>query len=371
MTHTKKLFLGHTGKRIYSSPASQAKNPWLAVNLSMFFPGLGQFYAGKLGRGFIWLIIELFLLIYSVWSIFSPDGQTLTGLIGFSLVIIVYLCNILDAHFCVYIQSRHQNPEKIPRKQKNPWFGVFASRVLPGLGQFYNQQSFLGLFFLSSALIFLQLAYKFSSLFLIPPTLTAIATYHAYLSFPYDRKNLHLSQRSLLAIMVGLIFAWGLISNQIPQWIHQRLELFVIPSESMQPTLQINDRIFVKKSQFYTPKRGDVVVFQPPEVMKTMEPESTGFFIKRIIASPGEKVKINQGIVYINDRPLSEDYIAEAANYELKEVTVPANHYFMLGDNRNNSFDSHLWGFLPEENIFGQAYKIYWPCDRVKSLIKT
>jgi signal peptidase I len=369
MTHSKKLAVQKQKKQVYLSPLQGYKDPWLAVNLSMFFPGLGQLYAGKVLRGLIWLITQVFLIIYACWSIFAAEGQTMTGLLCLSLAVSLYLGNILDAHLCVYYQYQSQIGEKIPRKRKNPWFGMFASRILPGLGHFYNQQSFTGLFFLSTALVFLQLENKFSTFLIVPPTLTAIATYHAYITFPYSQDKFHLSQRSLMAIMVGLIFIWGLISPQIPNWIDQKLELFVIPSESMQPTLEVNDRVFVQESVSYKPQRGEIVVFQPSETIKAIDPQPGDFYIKRVIATPGEKVAISQGIVYINEQPLQEDYIAELPNYDLAGVIVPPNCYFMLGDNRNNSFDSHIWGFLPQEDIFGRAYKVYWPSERVKSLI--
>lgn len=347
-----------------------SKDPWLSVNFSMFFPGIGQLYAGKFLRGLLWMISEIILIIYALVSIFSPQGKLVTGLICLFLSLVIYLTNILDAHLCVYYQYKNEICEKIPRKRKNPWFAVFASRILPGLGQLYNQNSVLGLVFLSASLIFLQLEGSFSSLLLIPPTLAAIATYHAYVTFPYPKESFRLSHRSLVAIMVGLIFAWGLISNYIPQWIDQRLELFIIPSESMQPTLQVGDRVFVSESKTYRPQRGDIVVFRPSEELKALDPNVAEFYIKRVIAKPWEKVQIDYGIVYINDQPLEENYIAQPPNYQWGPAIVPPDQYFVLGDNRNNSFDSHAWGFLPKEDIFGNAYKIYWPVERVKSLIR-
>nr|WP_049858559.1 signal peptidase I [Gloeothece citriformis] len=335
----------------------------------MFFPGLGQVYGGKWGRGLIWISIELSLIIYGLIAIFSPKGNLLSGLICLLVSLGIYLINLLDAHLCIYYQYQDQKLEKIPRKHKNPWFAVFVSRVLPGLGQLYNQQSVIGLILLSASLIFLKLESFYSSLLVIPPTLAAIATYHAYIAFPYPKKKYHFSYRSIVAIMVGIIFGWGLIYNYIPQWIDQKIELFIIPSNSMEPTLQIGDRFFVSESQTYRPQRGDIVVFSPSETIKELDPEVAEFYVKRVIGKPWEKVQINNGIVYINDQPLKETYLAETANYQLDPVIIPPNHYFVLGDNRNNSFDSHVWGFLPREVIFGQGYKIYWPINRVRSLI--
>ncbi len=140
----------------------------------------------------------------------------------------------------------------------------------------------------------------------------------------------------------------------------------------MQPTLQVGDKILVKKSSPYLPKRGDLIVFKEPKVAKALDSDPYKkdiFFIKRIIGEPGQVVRVSGGVVYVNDQPLQEPYIAEPPAYELAPETVPSESYLVLGDNRNNSFDSHVWGFLPKRQIVGQAYKIYWPPERIRSLL--
>jgi signal peptidase I len=107
---------------------------------------------------------------------------------------------------------------------------------------------------------------------------------------------------------------------------------------------------------FRRPQRGDVVVFRFPG-----NPERD--FIKRIIGEPGDTVEIKNGTVYIDGNPLDEPYITNKPTYNYGPTEVPPKQYFVLGDNRNNSYDSHVWGFLPEENIIGQAWLSYWPKD--------
>ncbi len=103
------------------------------------------------------------------------------------------------------------------------------------------------------------------------------------------------------------------------------------------------------------PTRGDVIVFKPPT-----NPDDD--YVKRVIALPGEKVQVIRGQVYINDQPLPEPFEPTPGTYSMHEsVIVPEGHIFVLGDNRNNSNDSHNWGTLPLENIVGRAWISYWP----------
>lgn len=138
-----------------------------------------------------------------------------------------------------------------------------------------------------------------------------------------------------------------------------------IPSGSMLPTLQINDRLIVDKLsyEFRDPKRGDIVVFSPTETLKAQNFKDA--FIKRVIALPGETVEVRDGRVYVNNQPLQERYIEERPNYQFGPVTVPPNQYLVLGDNRNNSYDSHYWGFVPRHNIIGRAVVRFWPLNRL------
>jgi signal peptidase I len=107
---------------------------------------------------------------------------------------------------------------------------------------------------------------------------------------------------------------------------------------------------------FSPPQRGDIIVFRYPK-------EPSRDFIKRVIGVPGDVVEIKNGVVYVNGRPLQENYTADAPSYFAAAEQVPDGQYFVLGDNRNNSSDSHIWGLVPEENIIGRAWFSYWPPD--------
>ena len=140
-----------------------------------------------------------------------------------------------------------------------------------------------------------------------------------------------------------------------------------IPSESMYPTLTTGDRLIVEKVsyKFHPVNRGDIIVFQPPQQLQVQGYQANQAFIKRAIATSGETVKIEDGIVYVNEQPLTENYIAQMPNYKLISVTVPKGKLFVMGDNRNNSNDSHIWGFLPQNNIIGRAVFRFWPLNRI------
>lgn len=147
-----------------------------------------------------------------------------------------------------------------------------------------------------------------------------------------------------------------------------------IPSESMVPTLQVNDRLIVEKVsyRFHSPERGDIVVFMPPSAagkycLGIQDPnvKIKDAFIKRVVALPGEKVEVKGGTVLINDQPLPENYIAAKPDYQLAPSVVPPNAFLVLGDNRNNSCDGHFWGPVPRENIIGRAAFRFWPPNRI------
>ena len=159
-----------------------------------------------------------------------------------------------------------------------------------------------------------------------------------------------------------------------------------IPSSSMEPTLLIDDRLIIDKLsiRWSKPKRGEIIVFNPPN--HPVVPDPSKVYIKRVIGLPGDRVSIREGKVFINNSPLNEPYIASPINYTLPTTddtlcrgcftpanvgedkgnlyfTVPQGNYWVMGDNRNQSLDSHAWGFMPEDNLVGRATFRYWPFD--------
>lgn len=129
---------------------------------------------------------------------------------------------------------------------------------------------------------------------------------------------------------------------------------FRIESVSMQPNLWEGEYVIVDKVSYSlgSPQRGDIVVFEKP---------GQADLIKRVIGLPGDTVEVRNAQVFVNGTPLTEPYVANPPNYAFGPVQVEPGRYFVLGDNRSNSSDSHVWGTVAGDTIVGRAWLIYWP----------
>ena len=138
--------------------------------------------------------------------------------------------------------------------------------------------------------------------------------------------------------------------------LHTTVGSFKVYGTSMMPGIKDGEYIMVAKISYYfgPPQRGDVIVFDSPR-----NPGSD--LIKRVIGIPGDTIEIKDNRVFLNKQPLNEPYILEKPVYRYPEQQVPPGNYFVLGDNRNNSSDSHTGWLLPKENIIGKALFSYWP----------
>jgi signal peptidase I len=137
---------------------------------------------------------------------------------------------------------------------------------------------------------------------------------------------------------------------------HFLFENYMVVGHSMDTTLEDEQYLVVSKLAYrlHDPQRGDIIVFRDPK-------SSDRKLIKRVIGLPGEVLEIRQGQVFIDQQQLDEPYITNPGRYSVPPTPIPADHYYVLGDNRNNSSDSHNWGTLSSERIVGKAWLSYWP----------
>ncbi|HET7445973.1 MAG TPA: signal peptidase I [Solirubrobacterales bacterium] len=184
----------------------------------------------------------------------------------------------------------------------------------------------------------------------------------------------------IVALALGLALA-------IQAWL---IKPYQIPSESMEPTLDVGQRVLVNRFiyDFKDPKIGDIVVFHPPAgadgngpecgvhrqnnepCPKPTAAESSQNFIKRIVAGPGDTLSVKEGHPVVNgvektDEPYTNPCGGGYSCNMPTTIKIPPGHYFMMGDNRGASDDSRFWGPVPEDWIIGEAFATYWPPDRI------
>ncbi len=171
--------------------------------------------------------------------------------------------------------------------------------------------------------------------------------------------------RSFIKELISIVVIALVLSLALRSWV---IEGRIVPSKSMLPTIQVKDRLLVNKLIYHLedPHRGDIMVFRPPYEIGARDD-----YVKRLIAIPGDKVEIKKGNLYINNQVQQEPYLVAEMDYNFGPVIVPPNSYFVMGDNRNNSFDSHLWGsWLTRDHLIGKAFAIYWPTNHLQTLTR-
>ena len=177
---------------------------------------------------------------------------------------------------------------------------------------------------------------------------------------PNQKKEKQTSWLAIFSlILLAVLLRWQVIE---PRW---------IPSGSMLPTLEIKDRILIEKirprikmGQQGHLERETIVVFYPPQQLIDAGYAKNSALIKRLVGLPGDKLEVQKGKLIRNGKEIKESWLRGPMNYEMKEVTIPKHYLWVLGDNRNNSLDSHLWGYLPEEKVIGTAIWRYWPINK-------
>jgi signal peptidase I len=366
---------------------SPGKEPWLAVILSKIFSGIGHIYAGEVLKGWILIAIGILLNIATFWFCYSPQGNTLIA-IGLLISLLIFVIwSWVDAHKSAK-KTNNSDFEELRLRSKDAWLAAFISSFIPGIGHVYLRKWIFVTIFI--ALWIIGLFYSRSNLLMVLALWVYhfFVVYHAYISAPSHRE----SSRKLILVVCGcLLLSTTFLGTALIASRMFLVEARYMPSSSMEPTLQINDRLLIDKISYRlrNPIQSELIVFQPPNNPFL---KANNVLLKRLIGLPGDRIAIRNGKVLINGKALDEPYIAEPPAYTLpfddpndcpscfqpqdivkvnsiSSFTVPANQYWVMGDNRNNSLDSHIWGFLPAENIVGRVYVRYWPVDnRVRDL---
>lgn len=351
------------------------KEPWLGVVLSSFLAGIGQIYCGRIWRGSMLILVSLTLYSLCFWSWLSATCDVLVSIALPLISLAIWIWNLFDAYRC----ARQRNPEdfEIERKLgKDPWLALFLSDLIPGLGHLYLKRWLLGIVFLIVSGILLIVSVNYPLLYVsLWAFFSMFVCYHAYMMTPLRRQA---TQRTILIIAIAILcshllnydrhvfrkyFIETFVMGTNP-WLADIIPPDVSAGPAMKPTLLPGDRILVRKSKTYVPKRGDVVAFKPPE-----DPED--IHVKRVAALPGETLEIRDKILYIDGRrvqhPALQDIEYPPRDFlgmEGKLYRVPKDHIFIIGDNSVNSWDSRAFGAVPLGDVIGRAYKIYWPLSR-------
>lgn len=354
------------------------KQPWKAVFLSLLLPGAGQIYGGNKSRGiiFIFVYISLYLSLSSgfLGFLFLEDAQTsrLFALIAIASGVGLFIFSIyvlFNAYKLAknYNANHHLTIEKDIKKK--PWLSVFLSYLVPGIGQFYNKQTLKAIAFIIIAVGFNYIAGIYYLFFIILMPFYLFVLKDAFDSAEkINGSNQKFLEKENIVIKIFVIVM--ILFNFFP--FHDifkiQIQAFKFPSGSMLPTLEIGDHILVNKTEKAKDsiKRGDIIVFRYPENPKKD-------FIKRVVGVGGDIIESRDKKIFINGSVIQEPYVQHtdsairAGKNEPRDnfgpFIIPQNKFFVMGDNREQSYDSRYWGYVPRTDIKGKAFKIYWSWD--------
>lgn len=266
----------------------------------------------------------------------------------------------------------------IPRPNHRRWVGVLLSFLISGAGIFLAGNRKAGLRWLLGLTFLWMMLVVLTPVPVIPgiAAFVALAACFAVLSL----WMLVLSYKPVpkLGIWGWLLFLalWGVLRGLTAPVARQFAWPFAIPTGSMEPTIERGDHVFVQASAYWftAPSRGDVVVFRTDALDSAMLPKGQ-FYVKRVAALPGEKVRLDDGRLLVNGQPIPGPAVLTGNNFggppspmltaTSNLYVVPPESFFVVGDNATNSLDSRAYGAIPRRAIIGRGTKIYWPVGRI------
>jgi len=266
----------------------------------------------------------------------------------------------------------------VNNKPRKWWVAGLLSLCEPGLGQIYNGQARKGLIFFAVSFLWMPLLIfcvnsnkiqLFIVLFVIFAVFYYIAVIADAIYSGHKLKiNYILKKYNKTIVYIGAVIFVFVINTVISSYIKSNyIQAYKIPSKSNEPTLLVGDHILADQSlAARDPGHGDFIIFEYP-------PDPEKDFIKRVIAIGSDVVEIQDKVLLINNMVINENYVIHSESRILSvgiasrdnfgPVTVPENSYFVMGDNRDNSYDSRFWGFVEKSKIKGIVKNIYWSWD--------
>jgi len=354
------------------------KEPWLGASLSWLLPGIGHLYSGFYRFGIFLLV--LFFLMYISWIILPVyTFITIPRIINLLCFIVlgVFACR---SAFKSTKKNNSEDFEKERTANKDPWLAVFLSVILPGLGHIYLRKWIVGSLYILVCFGFTITLHIMEIDFTLAVIIyRCIACFHAYIT---SRPSKDKPKRLLILFIISLLFLNFLNKYLLPelqkQFFQYRGPMY---GTSMHPTFIEGDRTILNTItyRFNDPQPGDIITFHPPKYTSAKKIPAC----KRIIATGGETIQIRDGTVYVDGKKRKFISQTNRDKYSLFTLNqdkhdnpyliygidepyyVPEDHYFVLGDNRQNSADSRWYGAIAREKIIGKVVKIYWPPRRM------
>ena len=342
--------------------ADPPKEPWLGANLSLFFPGLGRWYAGDRTVALIEIAIGAALLGVACTLTFAPEGHAVTGMALLGVAILYWALGVWDAHRACRARASAE-ADAARRSRRDAWKAVFLSRLFPGLGQIYDRRLPIGIVLALGALFIPRadsLGWGIAN-----GLLAGGAVLDAALAARGRRPPSARVTTGMLGV-IALVAVLGQIG--VGAFREFGIRAFRTPSASMAPTLEPGDRIFVQMWARNRARVGDVVLLP-------FGPGRGQLFLKTVFAVPGDEVEFRTDGAYRNGEqviavPTPDSALAGVVSGRSgAPFHVPEGSVFVIGDNYLNSNDSRFLGAFKIADVRGRAYKIYWPPARAGALV--